>query len=82
MQNITPEIIGGVITQLGLSVVFLWLMLRREKVIEDKDNRIRQQSDALLEAYRDNTRVNTELKTVINRSSAVTDKIYEALIKK
>lgn len=79
MDLLTPQILAPVISQLGLSVVFLWLFVRKDKKLEEKN-------DQVLQAFQENTKVQENLMNAIkantditNKNITVTDKIYDAL---
>lgn len=78
----TAQIVAPVLSQLGLSAVFLWLFVRKDKTLDEKNQQV-------LEAFKENTKVQAELMGAIrantevtNKNVTVTDKIYDALISK
>ena len=76
------DFIVTVITQLGVSGIFVWLYTRIEKRIVDKDHRIIDMTDDLNDAYKKNTQASVKLEETIGKSTILTQKVYEELLRK
>jgi len=70
----------------GLLLYFLFIVWKdRKDIIKEKDERIKELSDNVLQIVRDNTKVQEELKATIKENTKATESltnyIYEALKK-
>jgi len=70
----------------GLLLYFLFVVWKdRKDIIKEKDERIKELSDNVLQIVRDNTKVQEELKATIKENTKATESltnyIYEALKK-
>jgi C4-dicarboxylate-specific signal transduction histidine kinase len=70
----------------GLLLYFLFIVWKdRQNIVKEKDERIKELSDSVLQIVRDNTKVQEELKSTIKENTKATETltnyIYEALEK-
>lgn len=70
----------------GLLLYFLFIVWKdRQNIVKEKDGRIKELSDNVLQIVRDNTKVQEELKATIKENTKATESltnyIYEALKK-
>ncbi len=70
----------------GLLLYFLFVVWKdRQNIVKEKDDRIKELSDSVLQIVRDNTKVQEELKSTIKENTKATETltnyIYEALKK-
>jgi len=70
----------------GLLLYFLFIVWKdRQNIVKEKDDRIKELSDSVLQIVRDNTKVQEELKATIKENTKATETltnyIYEALEK-
>ena len=82
------DIVKGIIDlgTAGLLLYFLFVVWKdRQNIVKEKDGRIKELSDAVLQIVRDNTKVQEELKSTIKENTKATETltnyIYEALKK-
>lgn len=57
MEFLQPEVIGSAVAQLGVAGVFLYLYFQEKASHKEKDDRIAEMTDNLLEAYKKNAEV-------------------------
>jgi len=82
------DIVKGIIDlgTAGLLLYFLFIVWKdRQNIVKEKDCRIKELSDSVLQIVRDNTKVQEELKSTIKENTKATETltnyIYEALKK-
>lgn len=68
------EFIAPVASQLGLSLVFLWMYQNERKYNKEKEEKI-------LEAFKEQSKANQQLSGAIEKNTTATDKIFEVLLK-
>lgn len=76
------DLIATAISQLGVGGIFVYLYLR-------KDNQQKEMTDKVLEAFKENTKVQEGVRgSIVNNTKAIeglndlTQKVYEELIKR
>jgi hypothetical protein len=74
----------SLIAQLGISGIFLFIAFQLYKdnkmTIKEKDCKIEDLNNKLLEAFKSNTETNTKLNDSIDENTTLTHKMYEAII--
>lgn len=97
MEIFKVELLGPVITQLGIGGIFLYLFIKereygrtaaeaKEQRIKEKDENIRQMTQQVFDVVQKNTEVNTELKNVVQNNTemvqSLTERVYDVLTHK
>lgn len=80
-MNTTDTIpaIASLIGQLGVAGIFLWLLLQersdKKKAIEEKDCRLNEMTDKLIQAYQGNTEAMVNLKSSTDKTNDLVDRL-------
>lgn len=68
------EVIAPVATQLGLSIVFIYMYVTERRYNKEKEEKV-------LEAFKEQSKTNQQLSGAIEKNTTATDKIFEVLLK-
>lgn len=75
METVGVNTLLNLFSNLGIAGIFLYLFMNERKSNEKK-------SDELLDAYKENTRIQQQVANNIEKNTTITDKVYEILLKR